>query len=513
MTCRAQPTYRIRSAWLLIAAFLPLSAGATAAQASARYLPRPSSDVQTIAVGERQYFILSEDPLAVPLLGPGTLSGFARVNFTPGEHETKAATLVFEGIGDRTIRIPLNFSPSNVAAWGDDRPGRPSGGRPFEVYVPAGAWTVRLSGQQPAPSLLTVLLYYQGPAQPGSATRRSAAAKPNPWRYRNEFGLEIIYDNNVLTQSPDYIAEWTRGGRPERYYLNKSDDLIIAPKLDFAADRRFFSWGNTRLRFVVKRYMYTQNPVKTNTDLDWYIRQFFSGGKSLELNYQYAPEQYIRHLGDRTPFADRTVALPSKPFRFTRNVASVQWRHSVNSTFNYSTLVIYKCRYYNKPFMENDIEAWEFRGVLGYRPHRRLRLTFDYSYEYATARAIDTVGETPATSNDGDGSYRRDLYRVGFDWTTRWARPILDSIDGSWLFMDYYFPTERSMFDDPYHTGRRDKNGRVTLRINRRLTSALRVYASFRYSDRIVESPWPGDITLDKDYTQQRYWLGMTYSF
>ncbi len=506
------PSFRLPL--LLIVGGLCLAAGPARAQTGTSYVPRPSSEVATIGVGDRDYLVLGEEPILVPLVGPGTLWGFARVGFADGETGVRSATLVLAGIEDRAIRIPLDFRPSSPpVAWGDGRPGSTSGGRRFEIHVPAGVWTVRLIGRQAQPGVLAAILYYDGPAQPAAAAGRARPVRAIPWRYRNQFGLEVIYDNNVLTQSPDYIRDFVTGQRPERFRIGKYDDLIISPSLDLAADRRFVSWGNTRLRFKIQRWIYTQNPIKTNTDLDWYVRQSFAGGKSIELNYQFAPEQYIRQLGDRSPFSDTTLPVQQKQFRFTRNVASIQWRHTLNPRFNYTLLVIYKQRNYNKPFMENDISAWEFRGALGYRPHRRLRLTIDYSFEDAQGRAMDTAGQTAATSTASDPTYVRDLYRFGFDWTTPWARPVFDAIDGSLLFMDYYFTTDRSLFADPYHTGRRDMMTRVALRASRRLTAAIRVYANFRYSDRIVDSPWPGDITIDKDYTQQRYGVGLTYQF
>ncbi len=513
---QAPPTGVLASlAFVAILVALVATVPATA-QTGRGYVPEPSAAAATVAVGDRSYVVLGDEPVLLPLIGPGRLWGFARADFPPGatDDAVRPATLFFAGFDGRTVRIPLDFRPGgDGVSWGDGRPGTPSGGRRFEVYVPAGAWTVQVTGASPEPGLLAALFYYDGPAQARASRGAAAPARPNPWRYRNQFGLEVIYDNNVLTQSPDYIDDFVNGRNQERFRIGKYDDLIIAPTLDFSADRRFVGWGTTRLRFKTTRYMYTQNPMKTNTDLDWYVRQSLAGGKSVELNYQYAPEQYIRQLGDRTPFSDSSLPSLQKAFKFTRNVASIQWRHTVNTTFNYSLLLIHKRRYYNKAFMENDIEAWEYRGQIGYRVHPRLRLTFDYSYEDAAGRAMDTAGQTASTSTASDPTYRRDLYRLGFDLATRWARPFFDSIDGSFLYMDYYFPTDRPLFSDPYHTGRRDQQSRFTLEINKRLTRQLRVYTGFRYSDRVVQSPWPGDITLDKDYTQQRYWVGMTYQF
>jgi len=323
----------------------------------------------------------------------------------------------------------------------------------------------------------------------------------------------VIYDDTVLTQSDDGVDMWVDGLNPEQYRIEKYDDLIFAPTLDFSAERKLIGWGNTRFRFKVKRWIYSQNPIKTNTDLDGYVRQFFGSGKSLELYLHYAPEQYIRQLSDRPPYTDPAEPVEYKEFRFTRNILNLTWRQRLSRTWDYTLTFENNRRYYNKPFLENDTVCYEGRLLVGCRLTPRLKLTGDYSFEDAKSRGHDTIAETREDSDDGDASYRRDLYRFGVTLETPWAQPVFDSIDASYLFMDYYYTTQSDLFDDPYHVGRRDKMQKVGVTLDRKVTGDLGVYFSFRYSDRVVESPWYGDITLDKDYIQHRYWIGMDYSF
>ena len=148
----------------------------------------------------------------------------------------------------------------------------------------------------------------------------------NPWKYRNVTGVEVIYDDNVITQSDEGIDAWIDGVSPEQFRIGAIEDLIVAPWLDFSAERNLISWGKTRFRFKVKRWMYTQNPIKTNTDLNFHLRQWWGSKKSLELFYHYAPEQFIRMLSDRPPYGDDTQPVEYKEFRFTRNVANAHWR-------------------------------------------------------------------------------------------------------------------------------------------------------------------------------------------
>ena len=130
------------------------------AQTGRSFIPQPSTEAATIGVGERQYLVLGEEAVLFPLTGPGTFWGFARIGFAPAERTTRSATLVLRGLADRIIRIPLDFKPGRGdAAWGEHRPDRPSGGRRFEIHVPAGTWTVGLSGIVSEPGFLTAIVY------------------------------------------------------------------------------------------------------------------------------------------------------------------------------------------------------------------------------------------------------------------------------------------------------------------------------------------------------------------
>lgn len=486
----------------------------SAAMAGEGFTIRSSSDIVVMPVGSKDYVVLGPDPVVYPLNGPGVLYGWIRAGFADGETEPKVGTITVTGVGGQVFDLPMTFKPSSKSSWGDGRTGTPSGGRKFEIQVPEGTWNAMFTGLLPTGGELVLRAMYDGPAQPkakSSAAGKGETKKKNPWKYRNSFGLEVIYDDNITTQGDEGIDGFVEGGfAPGLYVIGSVDDLLLAPSLSFSAERKFWDIGKTRFQFRVKRWMYTQNPIKTNTDLHFYMRQYWGKKKNLELYYHYAPEQYIRQLGDRPPYGGD---FAYREFRFTRNVAYAMWRHTVSKKISYSLQYERNFRYYSKAFIENDIEAWEIRARLSYKPHKKLKLDFDYSYEDGTARGIDTVEEIPETSDDGDGSYLRDLYRVGVSWSTPWAMPVFSSVDGSALFMDYYYPTEKPLFEDPYHTGRRDKMIKLTINFRRKINKRLKVYGSFRYSDRVVDSPWYGDITLDKDYTQHRYWVGMTYSF
>ncbi len=486
---------------------------------------RPVGKVETVPVGKtdaKNYLLVGTQTVRIPLAGPGTVTGYARAQLSAGSRQSTAGTLNLGGVPGVEPSLEFSFRPSRVSVYADDRPGQPSGGRKFSFDVPAGRHDLNLSGHGPEGQPLLVILYYEGPAQPdvpGMVMPEVAKTKPKKkgkpfFTFRGNFSVDFIYNDNVLSNSPEDLVLFDTGADPDRFINQTTDDFVLALEIDLVArTKKLVPLGTTQFRGKVKRWMYTTNPVKTNTDFDFYLRQYFGSGNSLELYLHTAPEQYIRQLNDRSPLADPESDVVSTQFRFQRNIWNLTWRHRINKKFSTKLLYERNYRYYNKPFMENDIEAWEIRGNLTWKQSKVLTWNFDYSYEDAVARAMDMVGETPETSDDSDGSYERDLYRIGLDIRHDSFQKYIDRIGVSFLFMDYYYNTERTLVDDPFHRGRRDTFYKGTIDFRRKLTGDLSMKIATRRTQRVAYSPWEGDLTTDKDFTQWLYWINLDYRF
>lgn len=341
----------------------------------------------------------------------------------------------------------------------------------------------------------------------------AAAPKKAAWDVRGSAGCSFIYNDNILGAGADDIEAFESGSYPWKFAHDSTDDVVIAPSLDLEARRDLVALGQTRLRARVKRWMYANNPIKTNTDFDFYARQYIGKRQSLELYLHAAPEQYIRQLTDRSPLADPESPLLWREFRFQRNIWNLTWRQQVSRSLDAMLVFERNYRYYNREFMENDIEAWELRGSLSWTVGPVLTLSGDYSYEDGNGRGLDEVGETITTSDDSDPSYERDLYRLEAEVSWPKLAPVVDRVSFSFLFMDYYYTTQRSLVEDPYHLGRRDLNYKGSVELQRRLSRELTARLSVRRTSRTVESPWEGDLTTDKAFVQWLTWVDLTYRF
>ena len=79
--------------------------------------------------------------------------------------------------------------------------------------------------------------------------------------------------------------------------------------------------------------------------------------------------------------------------------------------------------------------------------------------------------------------------------------------------MDYYYTTAKTLVEDPYHAGRRDMFYKGTVELRKRISKPMTLKLSVRRTERVVQSPWEGDITTDKDFIQWLYWVNLNYRF
>ena len=80
------------------------------------------------------------------------------------------------------------------------------------------------------------------------------------------------------------------------------------------------------------------------------------------------------------------------------------------------------------------------------------------------------------------------------------------------------FTSEKPPEEDRYHVGRKDEIRRFEITWNTRKTIAdLTLEGGYRYTNRDSSAPWETgegeSIDEDKDYTDNRVWVGVEYGF
>ncbi|MBN2171574.1 MAG: hypothetical protein JW819_09685 [Candidatus Krumholzibacteriota bacterium] len=509
----------------ILAAILALAAPAGAA----RITPYPEGKARTVPVGQvgaaKDYYLVAAGGLHYVLMGPGTLSGYVKTHFAPGETEAKTATLTVSGLPAAPAPMPLRLgpSPAGKGEYSDRRAGAPSRGKRITVEVPAGRHEVVLATEPGGPELF-VLLSYEGPAQPltksVAAAQKRASRKPAPpgtiwgWRYAISGALETQYDDNAFNYSSAYVNYFRRGELQDKFKVNTLDDVAVIPSLDVEFRRKLIPLGETRFRVKPKFYNYLSNPIKDYSEWWVYLRQYLPNGDSVELVYVYGSSKYLRQMYDRAPTASANDDRISEEFRFAKDNFSLNYRHKFNKTFS-GTLSLDRNNYdYNKPNVESSLDTYDIGGTLYWTLSSKWRLTLDYSYRKADALGFDVAGETLENSEASDGTYERDYYKAGVRWRAP-KRLWFQYLNFTAKYQAFYYTATGLVQDDSYHVGRKDNIYGYDLGASRGLTKNLDLDVGFAYEQRTVESPYQtwGDINEDKDYVERIYSIQFTYDF
>ena len=85
-------------------------------------------------------------------------------------------------------------------------------------------------------------------------------------------------------------------------------------------------------------------------------------------------------------------------------------------------------------------------------------------------------------------------------------------------YQAYYFTSEKPPDEDRYHVGRKDEVFRYEVTWDtRRIYRAMSLEGGYRYTVRDSSAPWETgegeSIDEDKDYTDNRAWVGIEYGF
>ncbi|MCK4414116.1 MAG: hypothetical protein KAY32_11275 [Candidatus Eisenbacteria sp.] len=556
--------------WLLGVLLLLGGVPLPTARASIQLAPDPSAPVfadhpehaSPVPIGEPgnlkdYYHIDTGCPLLVR--GRGELRFYIRGHADPEGAPPETLSITLSGLeGFPVQRWQKEVSVSSVSIFGDGRPGSPTGGKRITLAIPPGLHRIIVTGTSNTGGPVYAVFYYDGPPTEEPATPESAAAepaapkppagepkvKPSPWRLSGGFFFDVIYDNNICRYSDDSLAEFRAGTRPERYAIETEDDLILNPTIQFElAHKRLLFNKRTRLRVRYKRWEYPRNGIKTNEEINLRFRQSFRRYDYLEATYTYAPNSYIKELSDRPPFSSLSVPREYLHFAITRNAFSLGYRWRTNRWLAMQFFARRVLRFYNRPFLENDL--WEWSGLVN-ADIRYHRFTTRLQYEYADvkARGYDEVGETLETSdNDGDGSYEKDTYRLRITYSPKkspyrpkprdaslfghlahWAERL-----GAWVdqglalvrtascnvqitYARQFYTSERPLYVDPLHVGRLDESKQLQATwSSRQVYKDVSLKAGVRYTVRVADAPagliGEDDPSEEKDYTGTRYWI------
>lgn len=351
---------------------------------------------------------------------------------------------------------------------------------------------------------------------PRAKKREGSAKTPRSpsIRFTGTAGLQAIYDDNILRASDATILEFRQGIVPWKFKIETYDDLILSPRIGLTFGKRLLGPRETSLRIGYIRFQYARNGIKNNESWNFRLRQATQGRDFIELSYGYSPFAYIRELSDRAPFDPASSPLVWTAFKSTRSGFTLGYSRRVNERLTVRVDGGRVMRFYNQRFMENDNWEWNGTGQAAYRLSDAVRIAGQYQYSKVKARATDTVGETRLNTNDGDPSYDRDLYETTFSWSPEGKIPRVDAVDVMGQYQAYFFTSDLLYWDDPFHVGRKDRVYTVEISATTvPMIGSMTFEAGYRFSQRTSTATQQVDIADEKDYRDNRVWIGANYSF
>lgn len=474
---------------------------------------------------EKDYFSLAKNGLNIPLQGPGELSGWVKMAMDPGQESGKGR-LELSGVPGIPKTLRFDFDASDKDSFKDGSNKVISGGERIGFSIPAGRHNLKIKGDRD----LMLILYYDGPEQPLSERRLRTLdrEKKSPWSLSRSFTLSLEYDDNIVHYSDDLVDEFIDGAfwawyqmeagdaeiEWDKYRLRTVDDLIVTPSFELDARREYFSFGDTRVRGRITYSRYLFNPIKDVKSLKLYFRQYLPGrSQSFEFSYQWTPEKYIRQLNDRVPYAPGDDPRPWVGFRFASNDFTYSYRHRLHDDVFLLVNLEDVHRFYNQPFLEQDLVENEIVGYLYYDLAKRWRLTAVYGTARGWTRRHDTAEENPLFSDDNDNSYTQDRYRADLRWRPKDFPLGIEELEFRFQRRIQYYTSPKSLWDDPFHVGRKDVYDTYRLSLARDLPWDIGASFSVDFTSRKLYSPYTGDISEGMDYDNLRIWMDLTYNW
>ncbi len=350
----------------------------------------------------------------------------------------------------------------------------------------------------------------------GAAAKKKKAE--SPLKVSGSVAFEVAYDDNIIHYSDPDLFQFANFPNTGKFSITSADDWILRPRLDLLFLTPRLTGKPLGIRFRFSYWYYAENDVKNNDSYQVRITHPGPFGRdSFEFTVYHAPRAYIRNFRDRPPYAPLTDPALYTEFSVASNSFGIsyfrRWSNRIESTFDVGRSI----RYYNQPFMENDNWEWNVGGNVVYRFSKQYAVRGEYLYSDVRARAADEVGEEPETSDDGDASYDRDSYRLSFEYRPPANPLLLNGVNVSGQFQDYYYTSEKPLVDDPTHVGRNDRIYRFAIEGDTDpVIGRVSLYAGYRFTERTSTSPagFVGqDVGEEKDYTDNRTWIGATYPF
>ncbi|MEM1178180.1 MAG: hypothetical protein AAGM22_07545 [Acidobacteriota bacterium] len=417
-----------------------------------------------------------------------------------GVDEAATFNVVVERDGDPFRSIRIDNAPSRRARLVGEKHLRLGVAREVVFAAESGRSTYAISGADGA-------LAVRAQVAPRDPAKLIPGEVRPSWSTRAR--ISSYYDSNILRYSDRFIQRFDNGQDPGRFRVESLDDVVHRADLDI--DRRFTGYDGqpARFSFGLTHRAYQRNSIKDWTQGRLRLRQNLRGGRSLGLFATSATDFYVRHIRDGD--LRGTTADPFQAFEFEKSEVGLRFTQELGASWLLS-LDLSQARFrHSENFREFDSEDSKARLRFDHQLTRRTRFSYAVEYTDSDAQGFDEPGETRATSDDTDPTYRQvDLIlSARFELPTERRQVIFIQAEAG----EREYTTDKLPSVAPLHFNRTDDLFRLFASWDIRLTDRLNLTVFGQLRDRSSTIPDDLDVGDVKNYDQYEAGVRLTARF
>jgi hypothetical protein len=317
------------------------------------------------------------------------------------------------------------------------------------------------------------------------------------WDYSYDFTTDVIYDNNIFSYSPEYIADFMNQVDPYRFPFETYDDLISGPQLKLLIRNKFFGKRTTTFNLDFRLRHYLINQQKDYQKFVVGIRQSF-GKYALKFSYDIIPNYLIRYYKNPRVSNNDYIGCVVK---YQTLIGELSFTPRPNLGFD----VQYKKRWedYVKEFDTYDASGHHLALDVSIKVKKRTKFYFGYGFTISTPdSAVLQTDSEPMP----DGAYHQHAITGGLVFGTKVIFPVELEFEYGYNFRD--FTTDA--YDDTMHFGRQDQTHRINAGTEFRILTGMLLGISYIRQWRKTTSDIFPDISGIKNYDKYKFSVGLS---
>jgi hypothetical protein len=355
-----------------------------------------------------------------------------------------------------------------------------------------------------------------GHASGYGASARTPVERWRPIGMRDlSIGMEVVltYDDNIFRYSSEDIDTFVNNRDSHRFPIESYDDLITT--LTVRGKLRKYIIEDKMTTFNVK---YSQHQYGVNSEKDYQILscniwQRVSDTFTVQAGYILLPRYFIRYYPDYDLPRDEDGHLRYEGCYFKEHLFRIKGMTTQWESVRFEATFGREIDDYNDNFNEYDTRANRF-GIGAIIPLRKgLEFTLTYGFKNAWAQGYDGPGEDKETSDDPDISYDQDSFGVSGSLDCGRLLLVPTTWEAAYEYRRKYFTTDKSIAEDPYHSGRVDEDHRAWVGLHVTVNPVLSAALTYCHRLRDVSSSQKAHIEEIKNYRSNRFSLGMTLNY